>query len=117
MLLLSSILLNVTFTTLDSKFEILLKKHCSEYIIQASNLSSITLSPTYPTIPNLKLVLYLNCFVNRISIEHSRGHVGAARESLGRLLKEFKEDKLISIESRNIRVTNIAGLLKVASSQ
>lgn len=43
--------------------------------------------------------------------------IGTARESLGRLLKEFKEDHLIAINKRSIALENRKKLLEVASSQ
>ena len=42
--------------------------------------------------------------------------VGTARESLGRLLKEFKQESLISIEGRKIKINNTSKLLSIASS-
>ena len=43
--------------------------------------------------------------------------VGTARESLGRLLKEFKEEEMISIVNRKIKLMNPTALLKIGSSQ
>ena len=43
--------------------------------------------------------------------------IGTARESLGRLLKEFKEEGLISIEGRFIKCLEVSHLLKIASSE
>ncbi|GAB4234279.1 MAG: hypothetical protein Tsb0034_07910 [Ekhidna sp.] len=43
--------------------------------------------------------------------------IGTARESLGRLLKEFKEDQLIEVNSKVIRVANSQKLLRIASSE
>lgn len=42
--------------------------------------------------------------------------VGTARESLGRLLKEFKEEQLIEVDKKVIRVSQQDKLLKIASS-
>ncbi|MFK7937470.1 MAG: Crp/Fnr family transcriptional regulator [Saprospiraceae bacterium] len=42
--------------------------------------------------------------------------VGTARESLGRLLKEFKEEQFIRIEKRTIEILNFAALRKLANS-
>ncbi|WP_421765415.1 Crp/Fnr family transcriptional regulator [Ekhidna sp.] len=42
--------------------------------------------------------------------------IGTARESLGRLLKEFKEEKLIEVDNKIIRINNHGKLLKIASS-
>ena len=42
--------------------------------------------------------------------------IGAARESLGRLLKDFKAEKLIQIDKRTIRIVNVKGLHKIANS-
>lgn len=41
---------------------------------------------------------------------------GTARESLGRLLKEMKEDRLVEIDGRVIRLTNQKGIMKIAKS-
>ena len=43
--------------------------------------------------------------------------IGTARESLGRLLKEFNEDGLIKIEGRSIEVINTEALQNIASSK
>ncbi len=43
--------------------------------------------------------------------------VGTARESLGRLLKEFREENLIEVDNRIIRITDSAKLQKLASSE
>lgn len=43
--------------------------------------------------------------------------VGTARESLGRLLKEFKEEKLIIIEKRVIRLVDTHKLHRIANSR
>ncbi|MFY0653282.1 MAG: Crp/Fnr family transcriptional regulator [Cyclobacteriaceae bacterium] len=43
--------------------------------------------------------------------------IGTARESLGRLLKEFKDDKLIEIDNKIIRIKEANKLLKIASSE
>lgn len=42
--------------------------------------------------------------------------VGTARESLGRLLKEFREEKLIAVDSHGITLTEVMKLNKIASS-
>jgi CRP/FNR family transcriptional regulator, polysaccharide utilization system transcription regulator len=41
--------------------------------------------------------------------------VGTATESIIRLLSEFKQDKLIDLEGRKIKIINIPGLTKVAN--
>lgn len=43
--------------------------------------------------------------------------IGTARESLGRLLKEFKEAQLIQVDNKIIRVLNAQKLLRIASSE
>ncbi len=43
--------------------------------------------------------------------------IGTARESLGRLLKEFKADGLIEKEGRFLKCLDTTNLLKIASSQ
>ncbi len=43
--------------------------------------------------------------------------IGTARESLGRLLKEFKEEKLIEIHGRSISCMEPRKLLRIASSE
>lgn len=43
--------------------------------------------------------------------------IGTARESLGRLLKEFKEERLIEVDNKIIRIIEFDKLLKIASSQ
>lgn len=41
--------------------------------------------------------------------------IGTARESLGRLLKEFKEDQLISIDKRTIEIKNFRKIKQIAN--
>jgi CRP-like cAMP-binding protein len=41
--------------------------------------------------------------------------VGTATESIIRLLSEFKQDKLIDLQGRKIRIINIQALTKVAN--
>jgi CRP-like cAMP-binding protein len=43
--------------------------------------------------------------------------VGTARESLGRLLKEFREEQLIAIDKRAIQIVNEDRLHRIANSQ
>ena len=43
--------------------------------------------------------------------------IGTARESLGRLLKEFKEDEFIDVDNKVIRIADSHKLLKIASSE
>ncbi len=43
--------------------------------------------------------------------------IGTARESLGRLLKEFKEEGMIEVDNKIIRVNQHEKLLRIASSQ
>lgn len=43
--------------------------------------------------------------------------VGTARESLGRLLKEFREEKLIDIDKKIIRLNDLSKLQRIASSE
>ena len=76
-----------------------------------------------------KLAIYLLILKNRytddenpkglISIprEDLANLIGTARESLGRLLKEFKEEGLIKIETRSIELVHIQKLERIASSE
>jgi CRP-like cAMP-binding protein len=41
--------------------------------------------------------------------------VGTATESIIRLLSEFKQDKLIDLQGRKIKIINIQALTKVAN--
>lgn len=50
-----------------------------------------------------------------LSREDLANIIGTARESLGRLLKEFKEDTLISINKRTIEIINLKRMKKVAN--
>ncbi|RME99297.1 MAG: Crp/Fnr family transcriptional regulator, partial [Bacteroidetes bacterium] len=50
-----------------------------------------------------------------ISREDLANIVGTTRESLARLLKEFRTDQLITIDKRKIRLANYPQLLKLAS--
>jgi len=42
--------------------------------------------------------------------------IGTARESLGRLLKEFKEEKLITINKRSIEISNLKKIIILANT-
>lgn len=74
-----------------------------------------------------RLALYLVVLNERYQEEgHSRTQIilpredlanviGTTRESLGRLLKEFREDKLIKIEKRAIEVTDLKKVQQIAN--
>jgi len=84
-------------------------------------VNTITVLAQKPLRERLALyLLILNKRYNNSTIQIPRDDlanlVGTARESLGRLLKEFKEDNLISIETRRIEVINEKKLLQIASS-
>lgn len=51
-----------------------------------------------------------------ISREDLANLVGTARESLGRMLKEFKEDGLISVSHKDIKLENKPKLLRLAGA-
>jgi len=51
-----------------------------------------------------------------LSREDLANIIGTARESLGRLLKEFREENLISINKRTIEITNFEKMQKMANS-
>ncbi len=53
----------------------------------------------------------------RLPREDLANIIGTARESLGRLLKEFREEGLVEVHNRTIKVVAPARLLKIASSQ
>ncbi|MFK7925882.1 MAG: Crp/Fnr family transcriptional regulator [Bacteroidia bacterium] len=66
-------------------------------------------------------LLILESRYNQGAIELSRDDlaniVGTARESLSRLLKEFKAANLIAIKNRSIELLDHAALLRIASSK
>lgn len=73
-----------------------------------------------------RLALYLLILAKRyeshqneiiLSREDLANIVGTVRESLGRLLKEFRDEHLIEIEKRTIRLIDDEKLLRIASSQ
>ncbi|MFK7979188.1 MAG: Crp/Fnr family transcriptional regulator [Saprospiraceae bacterium] len=51
-----------------------------------------------------------------LSREDLANMIGTVRESLGRLLKDFKEEKLININKRAIEITNFEKMKKLAKS-
>lgn len=52
-----------------------------------------------------------------LSREDLANIIGTTRESLGRLLKEFREDKLIRIDKRAIEVANLKKVQEIANVQ
>jgi len=54
-------------------------------------------------------------FIQNMSHEFGVLVIGTARESLGRLLKEFKEEQLIVIKGRTIEIANFDKIKKVAN--
>lgn len=74
-----------------------------------------------------RLALYLLILFERYYNEHTgdaninlpredlANVIGTARESLGRLIKEFKEDGLISVDKRTIRIVDQEKLLRIAN--
>ena len=53
----------------------------------------------------------------RLPREDLANLIGTARESLGRLLKEFREEQLIEINSRHLKLLSIDRLNRIASSE
>lgn len=53
----------------------------------------------------------------RLPREDLANIIGTARESLGRLLKDFKQEELIKLSGKNIVIKDAQKLLKIASSQ
>ncbi|MFY0686419.1 MAG: Crp/Fnr family transcriptional regulator [Cyclobacteriaceae bacterium] len=53
----------------------------------------------------------------RLPREDLANLIGTARESLGRLLKDFREEQLIEIQGRAIKCLDVEKLLKIASSE
>ncbi len=75
-----------------------------------------------------RLALYLIVLHDRYQDEHKKkieinlpredlaNIIGTARESLGRLLKEFKDEKFITINKRSIEIINLEKLSRLANS-
>ena len=51
----------------------------------------------------------------KLSREELANIIGTATESVIRLLSEFKKDKLIDVDGRNIKLLNIPGLTRTAN--
>ncbi|MEP0985148.1 Crp/Fnr family transcriptional regulator [Ekhidna sp.] len=114
-----------------SNFKSLIKKipHLSQLLIQNMShefgvlVNTITILAQKPLRERLALYLLI---LNKKYVEQGgdimlpredlANIIGTARESLGRLLKEFKEEKLIEVDNKIIRVNNHDKLLKIASS-
>lgn len=117
------------------KFEELLNKipHLQTLLIQNMShefgvmVNTITVLAQKPLRERLALFLLLlqqkycddsdtsGCIV--LPREDLANMVGTARESLGRLLKEFREEQLIAIDKRAIQIMNEARLHRIANSQ
>ncbi|WP_420581647.1 Crp/Fnr family transcriptional regulator [Reichenbachiella sp.] len=113
-----------------STFENLLKKISSLNLLLLQNMShefgvmvnTITVLAHKPL--RERLALYLLILRERydgkeitVPREDLANIIGTARESLGRLLKEFKGDKLIEIKQRAIFLTDSNKLQRIASSE
>ena len=114
-----------------AKFDVLLDQIPNLKLLLIQNMShefgvlvnTITFLAQKPVRERLALYLILakryESHQNKIilSREDLANIVGTVRESLGRLLKEFRDDNLIEIEKRTIRLLDEEKLLKIASSQ
>jgi CRP/FNR family transcriptional regulator, polysaccharide utilization system transcription regulator len=89
----------------DSKMTSMAQKQVRERL--AESLVNLVSKFNYENHPN-------NNTIN-LSREDLANMVGSATETVIRLLSEFKEDKMISIEGRKITLLNIPALKKVAN--
>lgn len=116
----------------ESKFHNLLEQIPSLKLLLIQNMShefgvlvnTITVLAQKPL--RERLALYLMILEEKyrsdgseivLSREDLANIVGTARESLGRLLKEFKEEQLISINNKKINILDTTKLQKIASSE
>jgi CRP-like cAMP-binding protein len=113
-------------------FELLLQKISNLQLLLIQNMShefgvlvnTITILAQKPL--RERLALYLVILNERYSVptsslskidlprEDLANMIGTTRESLGRLLKEFKEEKLIIIDKRVIEITELETIKKIA---
>ena len=114
-----------------SRFEVLLKKVAGLQTLLIQNMShefgvmvnTITVLAQKPLRERLALFLlilqqkYVTIGSIMLPREDLANMIGTARESLSRLLKEFREENLIIIENKAIRLLNPDKLHKIANSQ
>ncbi len=114
-----------------SRFEVLLKKVAGLQTLLIQNMShefgvmvnTITVLAQKPLRERLALFLlilqqkYVTIGNIMLPREDLANMIGTARESLSRLLKEFREENLIIIENKAIRLLNPDKLHKIANSQ
>ncbi|MEP4092759.1 Crp/Fnr family transcriptional regulator [Reichenbachiella sp.] len=99
--------------------QLLIQNMSHEFGVLVNTITVLAQKPLRERLALWLLILNEKYYEEEIQLprEDLANLIGTARESLGRLLKDFKEEKLISIEGRFIRCTHTSKLLRIASSE
>lgn len=105
--------------TIPQLKQLLIQNMSHEFGVLVNTITVLAQKPLRERLALWLLILNEKYYMDKIRLprEDLSNLIGTARESLGRLLKDFKEDNLITIEGRFIRCTNTSKLLKIASSE
>jgi len=99
--------------------QLLIQNMSHEFGVLVNTITVLAQKPLRERLALWLLIMNKKYHDNEIQLprEDLANLIGTARESLGRLLKDFKEEKLIQIEGRFIKCTNTDKLLRIASSE
>jgi len=99
--------------------QLLIQNMSHEFGVLVNIITVLAQKPLRERLALWLLILYEKYDHSQIylSREDLANLIGTARESLGRLLKEFKDEKLIEIKGRSIICLETNKLLKIASSE
>ncbi len=106
---------------IPSLSQLLIKNMAHEFGVLVNTITVLAQKPLRERLALYLLILeerYQTDQSNDISLprEDLANIIGTARESLGRLLKEFREEKLIEINQKSILITDRNKLIKLSSS-
>lgn len=99
--------------------QLLIQNMSHEFGVLVNTITVLAQKPLRERLALWLLILYEKYDQDQIflSREDLANLIGTARESLGRLLKEFKEENLIEINRRSIFCLETEKLLRIASSE
>lgn len=99
--------------------QLLIQNMSHEFGVLVNTITVLAQKPVRERLAICLLMLHEKYNHNQISLprEDLANLIGTARESLGRLLKDFKEENLIEINGRSITCLETSKLLSIASSE
>lgn len=110
---------DILVDTIPQLKQLLIQNMSHEFGVLVNTITVLAQKPLRERLALWLLILHAKYDHNEILLprEDLANLIGTARESLGRLLKDFKEENLIIISGRNISCINTDRLLRIASSE